>query len=106
MSGCQTLRRAPMRLLRLLSATYLIVSVSACASTGWSLSEPPAPALTPELREAMRVAGAYDIRQAGVREMDAQLRSVGARMAADGKLYDRNGKEIYLFTDAGSGVQM
>jgi hypothetical protein len=67
--------------------------------------------MTPELRVALELAyGNVDWWESQLaddrgpaRLIDTSLRAVGAKLAADGKMYDRQGKEIYLWCDGPVG---
>jgi hypothetical protein len=67
--------------------------------------------VTPELRAALKVGYGGELPDDRIavefgpaaRALDATLREVGAKFAPDGKMYDRNGKEIYLWSHGPAG---
>jgi hypothetical protein len=100
-------------------ALPVIVALSGCCGHGAHAptvfesafqKQPPNPKMTPELRAALKLAYGFDDEHITTelpeaRQLDAKLRAVGAKFAGDGKMYDRNGKEVYLWSN-GPGIGM
>jgi hypothetical protein len=87
----------------------LAAILSGCCCLGRVTDNKQPVVMTPELEAALIVAGCRDASPHRdpqvVRGIESKLHEVGAKMAADGKMYDRNGKEIYLCTGSlDSGV--
>jgi hypothetical protein len=85
-----------------------VVMLPGCS--GFHTSAPPPPlVMTPELREALKVAHAgalleditVDLPEAPW--LAARLREVGARLRSDGKMYDRTGREILVWCEGPGG---